>query len=145
MTTPTQEQIDQLARAFERFTRRFKIAEAAAAAENELNTLDAQTLLMIESNPGSGVGDVARELNVAMTTMSSAVDRLVKKGLVVRRRPEDNRRAVDLTATDTGRQVVEEHKATYREACRSMLSLLDPDEQREMIRITEKIVDTSLE
>jgi DNA-binding MarR family transcriptional regulator len=42
------------------------------------------------------VGDVARYLCVAMTTMSSAVDRLVKKALVERRRPEDNRRAVAL-------------------------------------------------
>jgi hypothetical protein len=34
MTEPTQEQVEQLTRAFERFTRRFKVAEAAAAAEN---------------------------------------------------------------------------------------------------------------
>ena len=141
MPEPTQEQIEQLTRAFERFTRRFKVAEAAAAADNALNALDAQTLVFIADNPGCGMGDVARYLNVAMTTMSSAVDRLVKKALVDRRRPEDNRRAVALTASKQGRLVVEEHVAGYREACRMMLRALDPAEQIELIRLTEKIAD----
>ena len=145
MPEPTQEQIEQLTRAFERFTRRFKVAEAAAAADNALNALDAQTLVFIADNPGCGMGDVARYLNVAMTTMSSAVDRLVKKALVDRRRPEDNRRAVALTTSEMGRQVVEEHVAGYRGACRMMLRALDPAEQIELIRLTEKIADTKLE
>ena len=141
MTEPTQEQVDQLTRALERFTRRFKVAEAAAAAENALNALDAQTLVFVDENPGCGMGDVARYLNVAMTTMSSAIDRLVKKALVDRRRPEDNRRAVALTATDKGRQVVQDQVAGYRDACRMMLRSLEPTEQSELIRLTEKIAD----
>jgi DNA-binding MarR family transcriptional regulator len=83
------------------------------------------------------MGDVARYFNVAMTTMSSAIDRLVKKALVERRRPEDNRRAVALTATDQGRQVVEDHIASYRDACRVMLRSLEPAEQSELTRLTE--------
>jgi DNA-binding MarR family transcriptional regulator len=141
MAEPTSEQVEQLTRAFERFTRRFKVAEAAAAAENALNALDAQTLTYIDVNPGCGMGDVARYLNVAMTTMSSAIDRLVKKMLVERRRPEDNRRAVALSATEQGHQVVEETIAGYRHACRMMLISLDPSEQSELIRLTEKIAD----
>lgn len=141
MPEPTKEQVEQLTRAFERFTRRFKVAEAAAAADNALNALDAQTLVFIADHPGCGIGDVARYLNVAMTTMSSAVDRLVKKALVERHRPEDNRRAVALTANAMGRQVVEEHVAGYRDACRRMLRALDRAEQSELIRLTEKIAD----
>jgi DNA-binding MarR family transcriptional regulator len=138
MTEPTSEQVEQLTRAFERFTRRFKVAEAAAAAENALNALDAQTLTYIDVNPGCGMGDVARYLNVAM---SSAIDRLVKKMLVERRRPEDDRRAVALSATNQGHQVVEETVAGYRDACRMMLISLEPSEQSELIRLTEKIAD----
>lgn len=141
MTEPTPEQVEQLTRAFERFTRRFKVAEAAAAADNALNPLDAQTLVFVDDHPGCGMGDVARYLNVAMTTMSSAIDRLVKKALVDRRRPEDNRRAVALTATEQGRHVVQDQVAGYREACRRMLRSLDPHEQSELIRLTEKIAN----
>ncbi|UPK26834.1 MarR family winged helix-turn-helix transcriptional regulator [Bradyrhizobium sp. 195] len=141
MPEPTREQVEQLTRAFERFTRRFKVAEAVAAAENALNALDAQTLMFIAEHPGCGMGDVARYLNVAMTTMSSAVDRLVKKDLIERRRPEDNRRAVALSANEKGRQVVDEHIEGYRQACRTMLQALETSEQDELIRLTEKIAD----
>jgi len=144
MTDPTRAQIDQLSLAFERFTRRFKVAEAAAAADNALNALDAQALVFVSDNAGCGAQDVARYLDVVPTTMSSSIDRLVKKGLIDRRRPEENRRAVALTATDSGLQAVEDHKAGYRAACIAMLQALDPRERNELIRLTEKIADTKV-
>lgn len=145
MSEPTKERVEQLTLAFERFTRRFKVAEAAAAADNALNALDAQTLILIAANPGSGLGEVARDLNVAMTTMSSAVDRLVRRGLVERKRPDDDRRTVELTATPEGQAVVADQKTGYRNACRAMLRALTPAEQIELIRLTEKIADAALE
>ncbi len=141
MAEPTQQQIEQLSAAFERFTRRFKVAEAAAATENALNILDAQALAFISDNAGCGAGQVARYLDVVPTTMSSAIDRLVRKGLVKRRRPIRDRRSVALTATDKGRQVVEDQKAGYRNTCAVMLKALDEAERAEMIRLTEKIAD----
>jgi DNA-binding MarR family transcriptional regulator len=139
MTEPTQEQVEQLTRAFERFTRRFKVAEAAAAADNALNALDAQALIFVGDHSGCGTGDIARYLNVAMTTMSSAVNRLVRRALIERRRPNDDRRSVALTATNKGRQAIEDQVAGYRAACRIMLRSLEPQEQVELIRLTEKI------
>lgn len=145
MAEPTMEQIDQLSVAFERFTRRFKVAEAAAAADNALNALDAQTLVFISENAGCNAGEIARYLDVAPTTMTSALDRLVRKGLIERRRPEENRRSVALTATAKGLQVVGDHKAGYRNACVAMLRALDTVEQTQLIRLTEKIADTNVE
>jgi DNA-binding MarR family transcriptional regulator len=139
MTEPAPEQIERLTRAFEHFTRRFKVAESAAAADNAVNALDAQTLVFVGKNPGCGIGDVACYLKVAMTTMSSAIDRLVRKNLIERGRPEDDRRSAALTATSKGRQAIEDHIAAYREACRIMLRALDPQERHELIRLTEKI------
>ena len=139
MTEPSEDQVEQLTHAFERFTRRFKVAEAAAAAENALNALDAQSLVFINDRPQCGTSDIARYLKVAATTASSAVDRLVKKGLVRRRRPEDDRRSISLTATKKGEAVVNDHVAGYRSACRKMLRSLNNRERSELIRLTEKI------
>ncbi|CAN5323910.1 MarR family winged helix-turn-helix transcriptional regulator [soil metagenome] len=142
MSKPTRTQVDQLAQALDTFTRRFKVAEAAAAPDSALNPLDAQTLIYIAENPGCGLSDVARYLGVVMTTMSSAAERLVSRAFVERRRPETNRRAIALTATDAGEQAVEAQKAGYREACRWMLSALDKAEQEELIRLTQKIANS---
>ncbi|WP_156841715.1 MarR family winged helix-turn-helix transcriptional regulator [Novosphingobium aquimarinum] len=145
MAEPTQEQIDQLSLAFERFTRRFKVAEAAAAAKNALNALDAQALVFVSENAGCNAGEIARYLDVVPTTMSSAIERLVRKGLIERRRPKEDRRSVALTATDKGLQAVDDHKAGYRNACAAMLRALDSTERNELIRLTEKVANTNVE
>ena len=136
---PTQDEIAQLFEAFEGFTRNFKVAEAAAAADNALNALDQSALIFVADHPGCALSDAARYLNVAMTTMSSATDRLVKKGLVERERPEDNRRSVALVATRTGSAIVDRHAEVYRELCRHMLTRLDDRERTEWIRLARKI------
>jgi DNA-binding MarR family transcriptional regulator len=135
------ERVDRLARAFEGFTRRFKVAEAAAVADKALNPLDAQALLYVAENPGCGLGDVARFLGVAMSTMSSATDRLEAKGLVERGRGEGDRRALALCATSGGREVVEHHRAAYRELCEWMLARLGQEDSAALVRIAEKLAN----
>ncbi|TGR65643.1 MarR family transcriptional regulator [bacterium M00.F.Ca.ET.194.01.1.1] len=140
MTEPTPEQIEKLAVAFERFTRRFKVAEAAAVIQNSLNALDIQALLFIDEHPECSLGDVSRHLQVALTTMSSSADRLVRRDMIERQRPEANRRTVALTITSKGRQAVSGYVDGYRASCKAMLQALDPVDQTEFLRLTEKIV-----
>ena len=139
MIEPTPDQIEQLTHAFKRFTHHFKLAEAAAAAQNTLSPLDAQTLIFIADNPGCGVNDCAKHFNVVATTMSSAIDRLDKQSLVERRRPEVDRRSTALSATEKGRQAVERTNLGYLRLCREMLISLKPSERRDFIRLAGKI------
>lgn len=139
MTEPTPEQIEKLATAFERFTRRFKVAEAAAVMQNSLNPLDIQALLFIDDHPQCSLGDVARHLQVALTTMSSSADRLVRREMIERRRPEANRRSVALTIRDKGQQVVAGYIDGYRACCEAMLRALDPVDHTEFLRLTQQI------
>lgn len=139
MIDPAPEQLRQLTLAFERFTRRFKVAEAAAAIKNALNALDIQALLFIEEYPDCTLGDVARHLEVALTTMSSSADRMVRRGMIERQRPEANRRAVALSLTSAGRDAVAGYMKGYRDACSAMLEPLDPAERADFVRLTLKI------
>ncbi|BCP55701.1 MarR family transcriptional regulator [Kaistia sp. 32K] len=141
MSDPTPEQIGQLSLAFERFTRRFKVAEASAAMENALNALDVQALLFVNEHPDCSLGDVARNLQVALTTMSSSADRLVRREMMERQRHEANRRTVALTITPKGKEAVAGYMAGYRDACRAMLESLDPAERAEFVRLTERIAN----
>ncbi|WP_332302947.1 MarR family winged helix-turn-helix transcriptional regulator [Rhizobium sp. GR12] len=139
MTEPTPEQIGQLTTTFERFTRRFKVAEAAAATQNALNALDVQALLFVNEHPECSLGDVAQSLQVALTTMSSSADRLVRREMIKRLRPEANRRSVALTITSKGQEAVTGYMEGYRDACRAMLEALNSAEQAEFLRLTQKI------
>lgn len=139
MKEPTPEQIEKLATAFERFTRRFKVAEAAAVMQNSLNPLDIQALLFIDDHPECNLGDVARHLQVALTTMSSSADRLVRREMIERQRPEANRRSVALTITSKGKQAVGGYIDGYRASCKAMLQALDAVDQTEFLRLTQQI------
>ncbi|MES5097392.1 MarR family winged helix-turn-helix transcriptional regulator [Agrobacterium sp. BA1120] len=145
MTEPTSDQTEQLAIAFERFTRRFKVAEASAAVQNALNALDIQVLLFINDHPECSLGDVARHLQVALTTMSSSADRLVRREMIERERPEANRRSVALTLTQGGMTVVKGYMDGYRSSCRAMLEALDHDDRIAFLDLAEKIKNTDIE
>ncbi|WP_292019602.1 MULTISPECIES: MarR family winged helix-turn-helix transcriptional regulator [unclassified Brevundimonas] len=138
MTKTDIDQTAQLADILERFMRRFKVSEATAAMEHALNGLDIQALLFINDHPGCALGDVARELQVALTTMSSSVDRLVRREMLQRERPEFNRRTVALTLTTAGRQDVRRYVDGYRDTCGAMLAALDQVEREQLVKLMGK-------
>ena len=139
MTKPTDSQLATLGAAFETFTRRYKLAEAISA-EKPLNEIDKQTLFYVAQHPACGPSDVARFLGTANTTISSATDRMVKRGYLKRERVEDDRRAVALRLSDEGRAYVEVQLQMYRDMYRLMLDRLLPAERDQFIAMIAKIV-----
>ncbi|OWK29912.1 MarR family winged helix-turn-helix transcriptional regulator [Sphingomonas mucosissima] len=140
MTMPTDEELAALGAAFDLFARRYKLAEALGP-EKPLNELDKQILSYVAKNDGCGPTDIARYLGVANTTVSSATDRLVKRELLRRQRPEADRRAVALHLTPAGEGRVAALQAMYGELHRRMLAPLDAEERRQMIAMMAKVAN----
>lgn len=138
MSNPSDAQLAALEAAFETFARRFKLVEAMKA-EQPLNELDKQILLYVSRQPNVGPTDLARFFGVANTTLTSATDRLVKRKLLDRSRPEDNRRAVALRLSEAGRACVEAFQAAYRDMYLSLLQPLTPEDRDHLIRIMQII------
>ena len=85
------------------------------------------------------VNTIGKKVLLTSGSISTAVDRLVRKGLVRRRRnPSDGRVfLVDLTAE--GRRTIE---AAYRRHSRNLeaaVAVLDPDEKRSLVRLLKKL------
>ena len=85
------------------------------------------------------MGLLATRVRMPLSTVTRVVDRLVGRKLVRRERPEDNRRIVRVALATAG-------QAFYRAALKSrvagaerMLARLSAAEQRELIRLFEKI------
>jgi len=74
--------------------------------------------------------ELAAELDVTPATVSAAVDALVRRGLVERHDPGDDRRAVPLGATATGRMVLEAARQRQHQALSGILEQLRPVERR---------------
>lgn len=136
---PTDEELTALGEAFDLFTRRYKLAEALGP-EKPLNELDKQVLFYVAKHPGCGPTDAARFIGVANTTISSATDRLAKRDLLERRRPEADRRAVALRLTAAGQRRVDGLSAMYGQLHRRMLEPLSAAERQQLIAMMAKIV-----
>ncbi len=141
MTTPTDDQLANLGAAFDSFARRYKLLDALGS-ETQLNELDKQTLIYVADHPECGPTDVARFLAVPNTTISSATDRLVNRGLLERHRPEGDRRAVALRLSADGKARADAIVAAYHDLYRRMLQPLSPAERKSFIRMITKIVQS---
>ena len=90
-------------------------------AVRSLNAVDAdvtlpqfRTLVVLAARGARRTQDIAEELQVNPSTGSRMVDRLERKGLVRRVRPDGDRRVVELRLTRAGHAVVEEVLARRR-------------------------------
>ena len=65
-----------------------------------------------------GVGELAERLQVRHHSAVGLVDRLVSKGLVIRKHPAADRRQVHLALTGRGRRTLEKLSAAHKEQLR---------------------------
>ena len=98
-----------------------------------------KTLLTIAGSGHCSLGDLGRELEVAMSSASQMVDRLVVQGLVQRQQDADNRRQVIISLTPRGQELIGELRQGILDRYRTLLTRLDPDEQEALVSAFETI------
>lgn len=138
MNETLDDQVAELAGALEKLARRFKLADAAQGGR-PLAEIDKHILLHVEAHPGCGPSDVARSFGVPLTTVSSATDRLSKRGLLERQRPSQDRRAVALVLTTPGSAQAAALRQSHHAMFRAMLEQLSPAERSSFIAMSRKI------
>lgn len=104
------------------------------------NPVDYQTLRFLAQNPDARATDVAQHVGVAPTTMQSALDRLVKKGLLQKTKSQTDARARLYALTDKGEAIHTAIQAQDRANMAAMLSALTSAEQADMVRFIERVV-----
>lgn len=82
---------------------------------------------------------IAQTLAAPMTTVSSALDRLERQGLVERLRTDRDRRVVRIEFTGRGRHLANRLRNAHIENCRVMLSKLNVDERSVFLRMAAQI------
>ncbi len=87
-----------------------------------------RVLGFVSRNPGAGVSDVAAHLDVTNPTASALVDRLVKKGLLLRKEDPSERRRTLLTITSNGSEVLEEARNKAQTLVAQVLKSQTPEQ-----------------
>lgn len=81
-------------------------ARSLAGIEGDITLPQYRALVVLVARGAQRAADLAQALDVTPSTATRMCDRLVRKGLIVRERPEGDRRALDITITDEGRAMV---------------------------------------
>jgi MarR family transcriptional regulator, organic hydroperoxide resistance regulator len=97
----------------------------ATALDLSLSELNA--LFEIKDTPNLTVSDIAEHTKLSLAASSQLIERMVKRGLVMRQEDPHNRRQKQVKLSKEGEKVLESFDAIYDQATRDLLAQL-PDE-----------------
>lgn len=101
---------------------------------NEMHTIEAIGYDGIKS-----MTETAEILRIAVGTLTTSVNRLVKKGYVERLRDDNDRRIVLIKLTEKGREVFKIHEEFHVEMVEKLLEDLDLEQDTALIGSLEKL------
>ncbi|WP_019616904.1 MarR family winged helix-turn-helix transcriptional regulator [Psychromonas ossibalaenae] len=97
-------------------------------------------LMCLWEEEGINQSEIAKKSKVENSTTTRTLDKLVALGLVERRDDPHSRRAFRIYLTDKGRALKEVLLPIPVAVNQDLLNTLDDDEQKEMIRLLQKLV-----
>ena len=100
----------------------------------EMHTIDA-----IGTQGNRTMGEIAHDLRITVGTLTSAINRLIKKGYAERKRTEEDRRVVLVSLTSKGENVYREHQVFHEEMITSMLGNFSEEEEYILAIALEKL------
>jgi len=98
-----------------------------------------KTLFLAHAPGGVSHSEIARALDVSLSTVTGIVDRLVEHGLVARHTDPDDRRLSHVVVTPAGNELVDQLWASRREQLGRLLGNLTPDERTALINALQHL------
>jgi DNA-binding MarR family transcriptional regulator len=130
-----------------RVLRRFRIVFNAVRShfrsmESSVGVSGAQVWALSEvaANPGMGVNQLARTMDIHQSTASNLVRALLEAGLVVSEKGEEDRRSVHLHATARGLRILGKAPTPFTGVLPEALQRLDPTTLARMERDLDKLI-----
>ena len=87
------------------------------------------------------MSEIAQKLKITVSTLTTAINRLIKKGYVERERIEEDRRVVLVKLTKRGKLAFRLHQRFHREMINNAIDGLSLDEEEILISSLNKIND----
>lgn len=105
----------------------------------DITSNDMHVIEAIGMGEPKNMSSIAKKLSVTVGTLTIAVNSLVKKGYVIRRRSKEDRRVVLVLLSEKGQQVYQHHARFHREMIRSVMEDLTKEELSALIRGVNKL------
>jgi DNA-binding MarR family transcriptional regulator len=141
MTDPSPAETSQILEALSALTR--ELSRASGGPDEGPPMTSTQRLALFEVAVGGAVrlSELADRMGITAPTASRAVDGLVDLGLLERRPDPDDRRAVRIDLTRTGRKRVEERRARALAALKPIVSELSAEDRAQLATLLTRLAD----
>jgi DNA-binding MarR family transcriptional regulator len=125
-------QADGLAEGIARLRRALRRGARVADPGNTLAVAQLELLSAVVEHPGTRPGQLARLLNMRPNTVTTIVNALSTRGMLSREAAAGDKRAVELTVTEAGREAVLSWQATNAAVLHLALSTLPARQRRSL-------------
>jgi DNA-binding MarR family transcriptional regulator len=103
--------------------------------------IDVNILRLLEENKTMILRDIGALLSVSPSTLSSAIKRMEKSGLIERVICKEDLRSYSITLTDDGKQTINEHYELELKLMDILLGRLDSENEREeFLKMLRKLI-----
>lgn len=117
----------------------WELEEKAIITEEfkDLTNNDMHVIEAIGLGEGNNMSSIARKLNITVGSLTTAMNSLVNKAYVERRRSEKDRRVVYVRLTEKGIKAFHHHEDYHRQMTQAILDKLTEDEIPVLVKTLE--------
>lgn len=105
----------------------------------DLSITELHTIEAIGMYEEKTMSEVAQILDITVGTLTTAINKLIKKGYVERRRIEEDRRVVLIRCTKKGKLAFRLHQKFHSDMIDEVVSGLNEDEEKVLISSLERV------
>jgi DNA-binding MarR family transcriptional regulator len=114
-------------------------ARSLGDVAEEVTLTQYRTLVVLASRGPQSLAELADAVDVTPPTATRMCDRLIKKGLIVRRHERGDRRLIRLTLAKDGRDLVEAVTQRRRTEISHLMEAISPDQQGALIDSLQRL------
>lgn len=107
---------------------------------SDLTITEIHTIHAISYDRARNMSEIAKDLQITMGTLTTAVDKLIKKGYALRKRSEDDKRVVLVELTDKGLEAKKIHDEFHKDMIDSVVEELTDQEEEVLIDSLNKLM-----
>jgi DNA-binding MarR family transcriptional regulator len=105
----------------------------------DLSITEIHTIEAISMYEARSMSEVALDLKITVGTLTTAINNLVKKGYVVRKRIEEDRRVVLIQLTKRGKLAYRIHEKFHKDMVKETIEGLSEGEEEVLVTALEKL------
>lgn len=105
----------------------------------DITNNDMHIIEAIGVSTARNMSSIAKDLKITVGTLTTAMNNLVKKGYVCRKRGENDRRVVLISLTEKGTKAYYHHKRFHQQMVAHMVEQMDDEEIVTVVRALDKL------